>query len=102
VAKHKCSPQQLQRTLQDLKTLDETAREIREGLGIHAPGAELWLGSLNDQTIVVEANGYGGAKLTVFDDDSCYFHDQCAVREESFDTEQAALDAADKLAGDDE
>jgi hypothetical protein len=90
-------------TLGFLRALDAAAKAIRERLKIHRPDEQLYCEVNGNETIVVEADGFGGASLRVFDDDSPYFREQgVVIREQSFDSEEAACEAADKDAEDDE
>ena len=57
-----------QEKLQRLETLQKEADAIREELGISAPKAVIYMSSMDaidDEIVVVEADGFGGAKTSI-------------------------------------
>jgi hypothetical protein len=72
--------------------------ELRRQLNISPPGDVLYRADLSyadDEIVVVEANGFGGATLLVVEGN--YPVDFCTREEKTFPTEAEALEAADAL-----
>ena len=85
-----------------LKELQTELDAIRRELGISAPGSVLYLSPLNatdDKSVVVEADGLGGATVSVVEGN--YPIDFFAHHEKEFASEDAALDAAEKIVEED-
>ena len=88
----------LQEKLQKLGDLQKEADAIREDLGISAPKAVVYMSSLSavgDEVVVVEADGFGGAKTSIVEGN--YPIDFVIHYEKRFSTEAEAVDAAEKL-----
>ena len=82
--------------ISQLRKLDRQAAKIRQQLDIHPPEQEIYCTVSGGNTITVKANGYGGAALIIYDDDSPYYQSQCVLEEQDFPTEQEACNAASK------
>lgn len=83
----------------ELKDIQHEADAIRAELGISPPGAILYLAPpdlLSDDTMVVEADGFGGATTRVVEGN--FPVDYCAKYEKSFETEREAEQAAQQIA----
>ena len=85
-------------SLARLKELESESAAIRQRLGISSPNTVIYQASINpidDETVVVEADGLGGAILSVVDGN--YPIDFLCVRETKFLSERAAVREADRL-----
>jgi len=72
---------------------------IRAKLGIEAPGGLLFrepLSPCDDEEVVVEADGFGGATVSVVQGN--FPMDYLTHRSKKFETEQAAIKAAEAIA----
>ena len=93
-----CVSMSLHQKLKRLKELQSEADGIRAELGISPPRAVLYyapLLALDDEMVVVEADGFGGATTSIVEGN--YPIDFVARFEKRFETEEAAIDAATKL-----
>jgi|SRR5271166_363639 len=85
--------------LVELRRLQTEADAIRKELGIRPPGAILyqsWLSAVDEEMIIVEADGFGHATTRVVEGD--YPMDYHTTFEKTFETEQGAERAADEIA----
>ena len=81
-----------------LKQLQAEADRIRRQLGINTTNAVLFLASADDcgdEQVVVEADGFGGATVSVIEGN--YPIEFLTRREKWFDSEEAAVVAAEKI-----
>ena len=81
-----------------LKQLELESATIRQRLGINSLNAVIYqafLSSVDDEKVVVEADGFGGATLSIVDGN--YPIDFLCLRETKFSSERAALREADRL-----
>jgi hypothetical protein len=81
-----------------LKSLQAEIDRIRAKLGISAPGDVLYRASLNvceDDEIVVEADGFGGATTSIVEGN--FPMDYRTHYAKKFTTEEAALNAAEAV-----
>ena len=86
--------------LQRLQRLQAEVDAIRLELGISAPGSVLYFSaghSLEDEMIVVEADGFGGATTSVVEGN--YPVDYITKFEKEFASEEDAVRIADELTG---
>ena len=84
--------------LAELERLQAEADAIRKELGFSQPGAILyqtWLSAVDEEMIVVEADGFGRATTRVVEGD--YPFDYHTKFERTFETEQEAERAADEI-----
>lgn len=84
--------------LERLRQLQEEADSIRGELGISPPKAVLYYAPrfpLNEEIVVVEADGFGGAITSIVDGN--YPIDFVTNFEKHFETEEAAVNAATQL-----
>ncbi|PYJ62406.1 MAG: hypothetical protein DME24_03860 [Verrucomicrobia bacterium] len=84
-----------------LKELQTEVDTIRRELGISAPKSVLYLSPLNvtdDKSVVVDADGLGGATVRVVEGN--YPIDFFAHYEKEFASEDAAVEAAEKIVED--
>lgn len=83
--------------LDDLRSLDERARNLRKTLGISGkPGEEVFqyeIGDIDEDLIVV-ADGYGGAILQHVDGDG---DNRLILDSRVFETEKEACDVAERV-----
>jgi len=81
-----------------LRELQTEVDAIRRELGISSPKSVLYLSALNvtdDKCVVVEADGFGGATVSVVEGN--YPIDFFAHYEKELDSEDAALEMAQKI-----
>lgn len=81
-----------------LKQLHSESENIRQRLGISSPNSVIFRASIDpveDEEVVVEADGFGGAKLSVVEGN--YPIDFLSRREMRFATERKAIQAAERL-----
>jgi len=86
-------------SLAKLKQLHSESENIRQRLGISPPNSVIFRASIDpveDEEVVVEADGFGGAKLSVVEGN--YPIDFLSLRETRFATERRAIRAAEWLA----
>ena len=86
--------------LQRLRRLQREIDSIRRQLRISSPGTVIYsspLRSLEDEVVVVEADGMGGATTSVIEGN--YPIDFIAKYEESFSSEKHAIRKAENLVG---
>jgi hypothetical protein len=84
--------------LEKLKQLYAETENIRQRLGISAPNTVIFHASSNafdEEEIIVEADGLGGATLSVIEGNSPI--DFLCLRELRFPTEAAPIGAAERL-----
>jgi hypothetical protein len=84
--------------LKRLKLIQGEADGLRRELGISAPGAVLYqspLRALEDEMVIVEANGFGGAAVYVVDGN--FPVDFITKFERRFVSEEDAIRAAERL-----
>ena len=84
-----------------LKRLHAESEGIRRRLRISSPNSIVFRAPINpfdDEEVVVKADGFGGAKLSVVEGN--YPIDFLSLRETTFATERAAIDAAERLIND--
>ena len=84
--------------LMRLKQLENEGTAIREQLGINSRNMVIYQASISavdDETVVVEADGFGGATLRVTEGN--YPIDFLCLRETKFRTEGAAVREAERL-----
>jgi len=87
-----------ERSLAHLKQIESEGAAIRERLGISLPNTVIYqafLNSVDDEKVVVEADGFGGATLSVVDGN--YPIDFLCLRETKFSSEHTAVREADRL-----
>lgn len=87
-----------EKSLARLKELEIESTGIRRRLGISSPNAVIYQAALNavdDEIVIVEADGFGGATLTIVEGN--YPIDFLCLRETKFATESAATEAAERL-----
>jgi hypothetical protein len=87
-----------QARLARLKQLERESAVIRQQLGISAANAVIYQASINavdDETIVVKADGFGGATLSIVEGN--YPIDFLCLRETRFRSERAAVQEAERL-----
>src|SRR5258708_30024750 len=85
--------------MENLRKLDARSQQIRERLGISHPGEIVYQAPesrWSDNDVVVEANGFGGARLLIVEGN--YPIDYLIKCERLFETESTACEAADKIA----
>jgi hypothetical protein len=85
-------------TLSRLKHLYAESERIRERLHISSPNSVIFRAAINpidDEEVVVEADGLGGAKLSVIEGN--YPIDFLSLRETGFPTEAEAIMAAEQM-----
>ncbi len=85
-------------TLARLKHLHAESERIRERLHISSPNSVIFRAAMNpvdDEEVVVEADGLGGAKLCVIEGN--YPIDFVSLRETKFATEADAIIAAEQM-----
>ena len=85
-------------SLARLKQLESEASMIRQRLGISKPNAVIFRASANpldDEDVVVEADGFGGATLSIVEGN--YPIDFLSLHETRFATERGAIQAAEGL-----
>jgi hypothetical protein len=85
-------------TLARLKHLHAESERIRERLHISSPNSVIFRAAINpvdDEEILVEADGLGGAKLSVIEGN--YPIDFLSLRETRFATEVGAIMAAEQM-----
>ena len=83
-----------------LKELEHESAAIRQRLRISSPNAVIYQAAVNavdQEVVVVEADGLGGATLSVVEGN--YPIDFLTLREMRFTTEHAAIEAAEGLIG---
>lgn len=93
-------PDNLEEKLAELRRLQSASDAIRRDLGIGAPGAVIyqrWLSALDEEMVIVEANGSGGATIRVVKGD--YPFDYLTVSEKAYETERDAQEEADRIEG---
>ena len=81
-----------------LKRLHAESEDLRRRLRINPPNSIVFRSPINafdDEEIVVEADGLGGARLSVVEGN--YPIDFLSLRERRFSTERAAKQAAERL-----
>jgi hypothetical protein len=81
-----------------LKRLHAESERIRRRLRINSPNSIVFralISPVDDEEIVVEADGFGGATLSVVEGN--YPVDFLCLRESKFRTERAAIQAAEGL-----
>ena len=78
-----------------LRKLYEECKELREVLEIGYPGEDLFHSGMNDGALAVIADGLGGATIMIVEGN--YPVDFVTKRQRSFETEDAALEAASRL-----
>ena len=82
-----------------LRELQAEVDAIRAKLGIDGPGGLLFrepLTSCDDEEVVVEADGFGGATVSVVEGN--FPMDYLTHRTKEFETEEAAVEAAESIA----
>ena len=87
-----------EQSLTRLKHLHAESESIRQRLHISAPDSIIFRAPVNavdDEEVVVEADGFGGAMLSVIEGN--YPIDFLSRRETRFATERAAIEAAERL-----
>jgi hypothetical protein len=87
-----------QESLARLKQLENESAIIRQRLRISSPNAVIFqtpMNAVDDEDVVVEADGFGGAMLSVVEGN--YPIDFLSLRETGFATERAAIRAAERL-----
>jgi len=87
--------------LAKLRKLQAEADAIRDELGISAPGAliyQAWRNAVDDEMVVVEADGFGRATLKVIEGN--YPVDYFTTLEQVFETEGEATEAGDRITAD--
>ena len=85
-------------TLSRLKHLYAESERIRERLHISPPNSVIFRAAINpvdDEEVVVEADGLGGAKLSIIEGN--YPIDFLSLRETGFATEAGAIMAAEQM-----
>ncbi len=85
--------------LKELRALEKRSKGLRKSLGISNPGEVVFRApqsTWSDNDVVVEADGVGGAKLLVVEGN--YPIDYSIKSERRFSTEDAACNAAEKMA----
>ena len=85
-------------SLARLKELETESAAIRHRLGLSSPNAVIYQAPLNavdDEIVVVEADGFGGATLSIVEGN--YPIDFLCLRETRFVTERAAIEVAERL-----
>ncbi len=88
----------IRQKLERLRELQSEADAIRAELGISSPKAVLYyapLLALDDDMVVVKADGFGGATTSIVEGN--YPVDFVTNFEKQFETEEAAINAATKL-----
>ena len=86
--------------LMRLKQLENESATIREQLGISSPNVVIYqaaISAVDDETVIVEADGFGGATLRVTEGN--YLIDFLCLRETKFRTEHGAVREAEHLIG---
>ncbi len=81
-----------------LKRLHAESEDLRRRLRINSPNSIVFRAPINavdDEEIVVEADGFGGARLSVVEGN--YPIDFLSLRETTFASERAAIEAAERL-----
>ena len=81
-----------------LRELQTEVDAIRRELGISSPKSVLYLSALNvtdDKSVVVEADGFGGATVSVVEGN--YPIDFVAHYQKEFDSEDTAIEVAEKI-----
>ena len=81
-----------------LKRFHAEAERIRQRLHISSPNSIVFrapLNPLDDEEVVVEADGLGGARLSIIEGN--YPIDFLSLRETKFATERAAIRQAERL-----
>lgn len=89
-------------SIERLKQLESEGAAIRQRLGINSPNAVIYQASISpvdDETIVVEADGFGAATLKIVEGN--YPIDFMCLRETKFRTERAAIREAERLSSKD-
>lgn len=82
--------------LNRLRTLDAAAKNLRAELQISRSGEVTFqAGYIDDEVLIVEADGYGGATLSIVEGN--YPVDYFTKKFRRFDTEKEAGDAAERL-----
>lgn len=85
-------------SLAKLKQLDAESAMIRQRIGVSSPNTVLFRASVDpfeDEDVVIEADGFGGAKLSVVAGN--YPIDFLSLRETKFATERDAIEEAERL-----
>ena len=85
--------------MENLRKLHARSQQIRERLAISRPGETVYQAPesrWSDNDVVVEANGFGGAKLLIVEGN--YPIDYSIKTERIFESEETACEAADKIA----
>ena len=91
-------PMKMNTQLQRLRKLEQQCRSIRKRLGISNPGEVIFQapqGPWSDNEIVVEADGFGGAKLLLIEGN--YPIDYSIKSERDFRGEDAACESAEEM-----
>jgi hypothetical protein len=81
--------------LHALKELDAKAKRLRKALGISAPNEVTYQADLDDDKVVVTADGLGGAELEIVEGN--FPVDYQRKRSKTFDSEDKAYDAACRI-----
>jgi hypothetical protein len=84
--------------LSRLKHLHTESERIRQRLCISAPNSVIFrapINSIDDEEVVVEADGLGGARISVVEGN--YPIDFLSLRETEFATEAGAIEAAEQI-----
>ena len=84
--------------LAKLKHLHSESENIRQRLGISPPNSVIFRAAIDpieDEEVVVEADGFGGAKLSIVEGN--YPIDFLTLRETRFAAERKAIRAAERL-----
>ncbi len=84
--------------LEELRRLQSQVETLRRDLGISAPGTVLYSSSLritDDDVVVVEADGFGGATTSIVEGN--YPVDYITKAEKWFASEEEAINAADDV-----
>lgn len=84
--------------IDELRTLQAQADEIRQSLSISHAGSILyqsWLNAVDGEMVVVEADGFGHATTSIVEGD--YPFDYLTTFSKTFETEEDAENAADAI-----
>jgi hypothetical protein len=85
-------------SLEKLKQLGVESETIRRQLGISSPNSVIFCAPINpfeNEDVVVEADGLGGARLSVVEGN--FPIDFLCLRERAFESERSAIEEAQRL-----